>query len=49
MKKYNVLDHYEDFVAGPFTEEQADAYCEDHKNEGPFILELADEDEDLDS
>jgi len=47
-KKYNILDHYEDFVAGPFTEEEAMEYCE--MNGGTFIIELVDdEDGDLDN
>lgn len=45
-KKYNVLDQYEDFVAGPFTEEEAMVYCE--TNGGMFLIELVDDEEEGD-
>jgi len=47
-KKYNILDQYEDFVAGPFTEEEAMKYCEN--NGRMFLIELVYEEKgDLDN
>ena len=44
-KLYNVLDWYEDVVAGPMTEEEVERYCIEHENEGPFLIEMVIDDD----